>query len=414
MLFFGMKEKPGTVICNSHCFTYPSNIGKKINLEPHCQSSHAKVLMKKTHKRKRILFITPYPRGRAPSQRFRFEQYYHLLNTHDFEIKQQSYLSTDNWKLFQTQGYLLQKLSALLVGLAKRIQSLASIRSFDYVFIHREAAPVGPPIFEWLAARIFRKRIIFDFDDAIWLTDNINEGVIGRKIKFRKKIGLTCRWSYKVSCGNTYLIEYAKQFNNNVQLNPTTVDSIDYHNPKRFDKASLRTQEGVSGIVIGWTGSHSTLKYLESIQKTLQEIENTNRNVHFLVIADKPPKLRLKNLIFKKWTASNEVSDLMLADIGIMPLPNDEWTKGKCGFKILQYMALEIPSIASNVGINGQIIESGVNGYLCSTESDWLDALNKLISSAELRNKIGKTGRVTVTNHYSLSANSENFLKLFE
>ncbi|HNP06969.1 MAG TPA: glycosyltransferase [Cyclobacteriaceae bacterium] len=361
-----------------------------------------------------ILFICPYPVGQAPSQRFRFEQYFSRIQTHSLTYEVHSFLSGSTWKILYEPENTMRKVLGVAKGFIKRFWLIPFIGKYDIVFIHREATPFGPPWFEWVVSKVFRKRIIYDFDDAIWLTDIVNKGLIAPKIKFKKKVGLICRWSYKVSCGNTYLIEYAKVFNNNVRLNPTTIDTLDYHNPKRFDKASLRTQEGVSGIVIGWTGSHSTLKYLESIQKTLREIENTNRNVHFLVIADKPPKLRLKNLIFKKWTASNEVSDLMLADIGIMPLPNDEWTKGKCGFKILQYMALEIPSIASNVGINGQIIESGVNGYLCSTESDWLDALNKLISSTELRNKIGKIGRVTVTNHYSLSANSENFLKLFE
>lgn len=361
-----------------------------------------------------ILFICPYPTGQAPSQRFRFEQYFEILHQNKFAFDIRPFITSQTWEVLYRRGHVIQKVAGLSYGYLKRFFLLPAILKYEFIFIHREAAPFGPPLFEWIVAKMFRKKIIYDFDDAIWLTDKSRESVLERTLRFRNKVASICKWSYKVSCGNSYLVDYAKQFNKNVFFNPTTIDTINYHNPQLFEKTKLKTQLGLSGIVVGWTGSNSTLKYLENLQSVLQRFENTDTKIYFLVIADRPPTLNFNNLIYKKWTAATEISDLLLADIGIMPLPDDEWTKGKCGFKILQYMALSIPSVASAVGVNSQIVQQGINGYLCSTEDDWVTQLTTLINDATLRQRIGEKGRNTVIQHYSTASNSENFLRLFE
>lgn len=370
--------------------------------------------MDKSSKRKRVLFITPYPRGYAPSQRFRFEQYYNILFERHFETRIQSYLTLNNWRQFYSRGNLLQKIITLADGLGKRILILAVVPSYDYIFVHREATPGGPPIFEWLVAKVFKKKVIYDFDDAIWLTDKLNETKLETIIRSRNKVKLICEWSYKLSCGNKYLAGYGSQFNSNVVINPTTIDTERLHNPILYDKVELKRKDNVSGLVIGWTGSHSTLKYFEALFPVLQLIENKYPEILFLVIANQIPKVGLTNLLFKQWSEETEIADLMLMDIGIMPLPDDEWTKGKCGFKILQYMALSIPSVASAVGVNSQIIQHGVNGYLCATEDEWVTYLTMLINDATLRRQMGEEGRNTVIERYSVISNSENFLRLFE
>lgn len=361
-------------------------------------------------KPKRILFLIPYPLKESPSQRFRFEQYFPLLTEQGFQFEIQSFLSLKNWKLFFVPGKLLKKVSVLSVGFLKRFSLLIKVKHFDFIFIHRETTPLGPPVYEWILTKLFQKKIIYDFDDAIWLTDRTDETLLLRLLKWRKKVATICRWSYKVSCGNDYLASFAKQYNSNVVVNPTTVDTTTHHNPALFP---LDRQER-QGIVIGWTGSHSTLKYLQDSVPILSQIECTFPNVKFTVIADRKPELRLKNLHFIPWNPETEIRDLMNLDIGIMPLPDDKWSQGKCGFKALQYMALKIPAIASRVGVNDQIIDDGVNGYLCTTGEEWLSALTKLIENQSMRLQMGARGRDKVINRYSVTSNSSLYLNLFE
>ncbi len=360
----------------------------------------------------KILFITPYPLREAPSQRFRFEQYFDTLEASDFQFTVHPFLPADRSGVLYRGGNNFHQLISLISGFISRIALLFKVSQFDFIFIHREATPVGPPAIEWAIAKVFRKKIIFDFDDAIWLTDKKNEGWLEKKLRWRRKVGLICKWSYKVSCGNEYLCSYARNFNDQVVLNPTTIDTEQVHNRKFFPPpVSLSPEE--KKTVIGWTGSHSTLKYLEELTPVLQQLMEKYPSVRLLVIADRPPQMNLKGLVFKKWTQETEIEDLCQADIGIMPLPDDEWAKGKCGFKALQYMALEIPAVVSPVAVNKFIVTPGVHGFWCDTATDWIRNLSELITNPLLRKEMGKNGRRKIEQEYSLHSNKKNFLSLF-
>jgi glycosyltransferase involved in cell wall biosynthesis len=356
----------------------------------------------------RILFLVPYPIDTAPSQRFRFEQYFGILKSNGYEYEVQSFISLQNWRRFYAPKGVLQKVGILIAGFFKRILILPRVFSFDFIFIHREATPVGPPVFEWIIAKVFRKKIIYDFDDAIWISDGRAESLLLQSIKFRGKVRSICRWAYKVSCGNAYLCDFARQYNNNVVRNPTTIDTTLKHDPDLLRSSVGRPNH----LVIGWTGSHSTLKYLKVIEHCLQLIQRQFQDVTFVVIADRKPDIDLK-FEFIPWNEDSEIADLLRFDIGIMPLPDDEWSKGKCGFKALQYMALKIPAVASAVGVNTHIIETDRNGILCTTEDDWLEALTVLIRNPALRLKLGEQGRKKVIGAYSVLSNKENFSGLF-
>jgi glycosyltransferase involved in cell wall biosynthesis len=358
---------------------------------------------------KSVLFLVPYPLNESPSQRFRFEQYIDLLAAQGYGIRTQSFLNSQNWQIFFKSGMPVRKFLALLSGFAKRVASLFAAPSYDFVFIHREMAPVGPPIFEWIIAKILRKKIIYDFDDAIWLTDRSNEPFFLRFLKYRAKVGLICSWSWKVSAGNTYLCDFARRFNQNVVLNPTTIDTEGWHNPALYPKKNDPTV-----IKIGWTGSHSTLKYLTEIESVLQSIERDRTNIQIIVIADQRPSLKLRSLRFIPWNVQSEIEDLMQFDIGVMPLPDDEWANGKCGFKLLQYLAIGIPAVASPVGVNSAIIEDGKNGFLCASLFRWEQTLRQLIDDPNLREAMGKNGRARVIDNYSVLSNSSNFRSLFD
>lgn len=310
---------------------------------------------------------------------------------------------------FYQSGKVFSKILSITYSYIKRHLLLFTANQYAFIFIHREATPIGPPVVEWVLAKILRKKIIYDFDDAIWLTDLTQESFVTFGFRWRSKVSSICRWSYKISCGNNYLAAYAKQFNPNILIVPTTIDTIDTHLPARTKSDSKK-----KNITIGWTGSHSTLKYLEALAPVLKSVEEKFPDVRFLVIADKLPNISLKNLDFKPWKKETEISDLLAIDIGISPLPDDGWTRGKCGFKVLQYMSLEIPALVSPVAVNKQIIEHGIEGYWCSNHADWLTYLEELIRNADQRLEMGKRGREKVIRHYSVSSNAANFLSLFQ
>lgn len=355
-----------------------------------------------------IFFLFPYPLSESPSQRFRFEQYFTLLEKSGVACYKQSFWGIKTWRVLYKGGHTLQKVVGFLTGILKRMFLLTKIGNADYVFIHREMMPVGPPVFEWIIAKIYRKKIIYDFDDAIWLPNTSAENRIVSIIKWHSKTQLICKWSYRISCGNSYLADFAKLFNREVVFNPTTIDTENHHNP------TLYPHRANGKITVGWTGSHSTLKYIDVVIPVLKQLETKYGAIfQFIVIANKKPELPLTNLVFIPWKEQTEIEDLSQIDIGIMPLTDDIWAKGKCGFKALQYMALQIPAVVSPVGVNTEIIDSGVNGFLCSSEEEWFNAINKLIKDESLRLRVGAAGRKKVMERYSVLSNSSTFLSLF-
>lgn len=288
----------------------------------------------------------------------------------------------------------------------KRFSHLFSILNAKYVFIHRETAPIGPPIFEFIIAKILRKKIIYDFDDAIWLENYNENNKMFQKLKYYSKVKKIIKWSYKVSVGNEYLAKYAKQFNSNVVLNPTTIDTENYHNPALFNI------EKFDKLTIGWTGTATTNKYLKFLIPILEKLA-LKHDFYFNVISDQEPNFALKNLIFTKWHKNTEIIDLLRFDIGVMPLTDDKWAKGKCGFKALQYMSLGIPAIVSPVGVNLDIVDHGINGFIADTEDEWFTVLDQFLSNSSQFDEMGKKARQKIIECYSIKSNTQNFLSLF-
>ncbi len=353
---------------------------------------------------KRIIFLTPYPNGKAPSQRFRFEQYFNTLKKHNFEIVTRSFLSDKTWKIIYTNSSFLLKSLGIIGAFFRRFILLFSLWKYDYVFIHREASMIGPPIFEWIIAKILRKKYIYDFDDAIWLPNFSQQNAKFQKLKFYGKVNHIIKWADQVTVGNDFLKEFALQFNDNVTIIPTTID-LEYVHTIECNQNSLP-------INIGWTGTHTTLSYVKELIPIIKELE-LKYDFTFTIISNQPPDFKFNSLRFVQWNKSTEIEDLSKIQIGVMPLTDNDWAKGKCGFKALQYMALKIPSIISPVGVNKTIVNNGKNGYLCSSSSEWKKRLEELICSKELRIQIGEKGQLTVKEHFSVEAQSDNYIKLF-
>jgi glycosyltransferase involved in cell wall biosynthesis len=353
----------------------------------------------------KILFIVPYPLASAPSQRFRFEQYFEALDKDGIRYDLQSFIDDATWEILYKKGFVLRKVYGIIKGFARRKLLFFKLKQYNWVFIHREAAPIGPPIFEWIITKIFRKKIIYDFDDAIWLENVSESNKIVSKIKWYNKVSSIIKWSEKISCGNDFLCDYAKKYNYNVVLNPTTIDMFNLHNETKNQYSNR--------VVIGWTGTHSTIKYLEPIVPIIKELEK-QLDFDFVVISNRKPDWNLKSLQYIEWNKETEVTDLLKMNVGIMPIPDDDWAKGKCGFKALQYMSLGIPALVSPVAVNKKIVDNGINGYWCNDNEEWKNAISALIKDAELRIKMGVAAKEKIKNHFSVESNTANFLNLFK
>ncbi len=353
---------------------------------------------------KTIYFIVPYPHAEAPSQRFRFEQYFNHLEKAGYQVEIYPFLSNQTWKTLYGEGKILQKAWGMVMSFFRRFALLFKLHKADYLFIHREAAQLGPPLFEWIIAKVLRRKYIYDFDDAIWLPNYSESNAKFHRLKAYWKVKYCMEWAAQITAGNQYLADYAKQYNPNVQIIPTTIDTVNHHNQM--------TDHAASKTVIGWTGTHTTMHYLNELVPILQKLEKKH-DFTFLVISNEKPAYDLQSLEYIKWNKETEIADLSKMNIGVMPLKKDIWSEGKCGFKGLQYMSLEIPAIMSPVGVNSEIVTDGINGILAGSAEEWEQKLELLLSNPELRKQIGKAGKERIETAYSVNANLEKYLDLF-
>lgn len=354
----------------------------------------------------KVLFIVPYPLGKAPSQRFRIEQFFPALQEEGISYEVASFFDEKTWKILYGRGSVLQKFLGLVKGYCKRIKLLiVDIHRYDVFIIHREAAPLGPPLFEFLLSKIYRKKYIFDFDDAIWAPKVSSANNLAKHLKSFWKIQYLCKWAFINTPGNHFLESFAvKSGTNKTVYIPTVVDTDTRYIPRKREVISDK-----NAVVIGWTGSHSTIHYLESCVKILKKLKQTE-NFRLMVIADRKPEFDFE-CEFVLWNEQSEIESLQLFDIGIMPLLPDAWSEGKCGFKIIQYMAVGIPAIASYTGANAAIIDHKVNGYICDTEEQWLSALIALIRNPEKRLDMGLLARKKIENQFSIKSQKNKFIQ---
>ena len=356
-------------------------------------------------RKKKVLFISNYEADTAPGQRFRFEQYFDFLNANGYDCRLSPILTAPQTRMLHSKGHYLSKAVVLLAGFFNRLGDVMRASSYDLIFICREAYIAGPAIFEWLIQRS-GVPVIYDFDDAIWIENVSEANYLFRHLKYPQKIPAIINKANLVFAGNRFLYEYAKQFNPSAMVVPTTIDTQLYHVKK--DK---KTDEPVC---IGWSGSVTTIQHFTLAVPVFKLLhEKYGNRIRFRVIGDasyKNEDLGIKGIA---WSKETETRDLSEIDIGIMPLPNDTWSKGKCGLKGLQYMALGIPTVMSPVGVNTEIVQDGANGFLATTTEIWVEKISQLIESPELRRTIGEAGRETVVRFYSCLSQQSVYLAAF-
>jgi glycosyltransferase involved in cell wall biosynthesis len=339
----------------------------------------------------RVLVLAPYPPRTAPSQRFRFEQYLDPLRDDGFDFEVSTLMDAEGSALLASNGHLGGKIALAARAAAKRLRDVVRGRSYDVAFVHREAFPVGFPFFERSLSALGTP-YIYDLDDAIYLPP----GGRPRFSAFRyRKAGTIARHARLVTAGNRYLADWARTQNEDVRLIPTTIDT-DLYRPRPAPESS-------AAVCVGWSGSSHTAGYLETLAPVLRELQEET-GIRLRVIGDDRFTIPGAEVEALPWREETELEDLAEIDIGLMPMPDDQWARGKCGLKALQYMALGIPAVISPVGVNVEIARGGA-ALLASTEREWREAIIGLVKNAERRNELAVRGHERVEQRYSVRAN---------
>ncbi len=348
-----------------------------------------------------ICALMPYPYDTTPSQRFRIEQWESFLNEEDIFIDYYSFTDEDLNTTLHKKGHTFSKVTKLSVSLLKRLSHVFSTRKYDVVFVHRGISIVGPSILERIV-KMMNVPMIYDFDDSIFMADTSNANKLFGWTKFVGKVKKICSLSTSITVGNTYLEDYARKYNNNVFVVPTSIDTLRYKPIKNDAKENGK-------VIIGWTGSSTSQYHLEAFEPTLAELLKRRDDVEIRVISNREPSFEEIPYSWREWSPEGEVKEISEIEIGIMPTPDNEWSRGKCALKALQYMSLGIPAVCTDMGANRDLIEQGENGFLAKTQEDWLKYFDLLIEDIELRKKLGDEARRTVVDNYSMKKCAELF-----
>jgi len=351
----------------------------------------------------KVLFWVPYPHEGA-SNRYRVEQYLPYLDKEKIDYKLHPFWNSKAYKILYKKRNYLSKLYYLVLGSFYRLIDLIFIFKYDIVFIHREAYPFGGALFENVL-RLLKKPFIFDFDDAIFLPYSSDSNIFIERFRKINKIPKIIKMSRCVIVGNNYLAEFAKIYSSSVFVISTSIDT---------DKFTPIEKDYNKEVIIGWIGSLTTVSYLKMLKNVFIDLTKQYSNVRFHIIGGNFSIDSISNIYCKTWSIEEEIEDLKKIDIGIMSMPDNLWTKGKCGFKAIMYMSMGIPTVCSPVGVNNEIIDDGSNGFLANNNKEWTEKLSMLIESPSLRKKIGDQGRKTIEEKYSLKVNAPKFLKILK
>lgn len=340
--------------------------------------------------RMRVLALVSLPTLGA-GNRLRVEQYVPLLRDLGIEMDVAPFFDDAAYAVLYAPGTLLFKLAGVIRGLARRLDHVLRLRQYDLVLVYRESLPLGPPLIEALLGAL-GIRYVFDFDDAIFLRPVHPANRSWSWLRDPSRVVFSVRRAAAVVAGNEYLAAWARRWNPRVSVIPTPVDT-ERHVPRVRPRAD-------GPIVIGWVGSSTTAPYLHLLDEPLRMLA-TRCEFLVRVIGGEysHPDLRVEVRPYRLVTEPEEVADF---DIGVLPQPDDDWTRGKGAFKALLYMAAEVPVVASRVGVAAEVVRDGETGFCVDDLIGWASTLERLARDPALRRDLGKEGRHRVEAHYSL------------
>jgi glycosyltransferase involved in cell wall biosynthesis len=335
----------------------------------------------------KILFISPYPIEGA-SARLRIYQYLPFFERAGIRFTVRPFFSGAFYKILYRKGNYARKIFYFLFASLARATDLLRAFAYDVVFVHREAYPIGPCVYEYIFKKILRKKVVFDFDDAIFLSNVSKSNKFVGALKRHSKIKHIIKLSDLVIAGNKNLEDFAARYNRAIKVMLTPVDT-------RLYAPALSKKPHDNAVTIGWIGSPTTSDFLHIALPYLRKLADDCPQTHFLFVGalEDPAFSSLPRLTVKKWSLKEEASFLSAMDIGIMPMPDNEWTRGKCAFKAILYMSMGMPVVCSKVGVNSEVVKDGVTGYLVTNDEAWYTRLSQLVKDASLRKTLGEAAR---------------------
>lgn len=343
----------------------------------------------------KVLLLTRYGRLGVTS-RIRFLQYAPYLEKHGVEITVAPFL-TDDYVQSLYRGQ--ENVRAIAGAYIRRFRQLLGSRVYDLLWIEKELLPWLPAIPERIVGPF-----VVDYDDAVFHGYDLHPSFLVRFL-LGNKIRTTMSCATVVVAGNEYLARYAREAGaSDIQHVPTVVD---------LDRYGVPREHSNEIFTIGWIGTPWTARYLPAIAPALNEACRDGR-ARLLLIGSGEIKLAGVPVEVRPWSESTEIENIQSIDVGIMPLPDEPYERGKCGYKLLQYMACGRPVIASPVGANRQIVEDGVDGLFASTPPEWIHAIEKLRQNPELRRTMGEAARLKVQGRYSLQVQAPRVLAILE
>jgi len=356
------------------------------------------------------ILLIPSAAELVPATRYRVTQYLPYLEKEGIEYRVFPIVSSwlTRWMIKSPEFYGIKRLVYYMLHVLEKLMRTMMIlviaSNYDCIFLQRTTFEFG---LERLLAKV-NKNIIFDLDDAIFIPDTKEKGLI-YKIKEslkNKEVNAVLKISRHVIVENDYIENYVSKFCPNTSKIVGPIDT------KRYFSSNTGTQQ--KRIVIGWIGSPSTTRYLQMLDGVFKSIAAKHKDIEFKFIGATSYLAEGLSPVFKKWDYATEVEELRGCDIGVMPMPDDQWSRGKVGIKMLQYMSLGIPAVVSYTPTNTEIIEDGSNGFIARCEDDWIRILSTLIDNPELRSRIGQNAEATVARNYSLESSFEKWLTVIK
>jgi glycosyltransferase involved in cell wall biosynthesis len=302
-------------------------------------------------------------------------------------------------------GHYATKVGEMLRAYVDRLKLLGDLKRFDAVFVYREAALLGPAFLEKMVARR-GVPIIYQLDDPLFVPYTSPSNGYLSYLKFFGKISEICRLAKVVMVNSTPIREYVTQYNQNIWQVPSVVDTRQYvYRPETLEQ---QTEE----VCIGWSGSPTTIANIRVIAGALRKLaERTKHRVHLIGGTDFD--LPGVNYTAQNWSAQTEVEDLRKMQVGMVPLPVNEWNKRKFYMKTAQYMALGIPTVATPLGSNPEVVQHGVTGFLADSDEEWVEYLSLLINDHDLRRRMSREAALTAQEKYSLEGNTGKIIEAF-
>ncbi len=351
--------------------------------------------------RKRMLVLCPFPQGVAAGQRLKYEQYFSDWRAAGYEIDVSPFMDMAMWNVVYTSGNHAAKALGTLRGHMRRLRDLFRVGRYDLVYVFMWVTPFGTSLLERLVRRL-SARLVFDVEDNVILDGGKSDkqevvNPIARLLKGPGKALYLIRTADHVITSSPFLNDTCLAINEKKACTYIT-SSVD---TDRFQPATPYSNE--SAVTIGWTGTFSSKVYLDLLRDVFRRLAE-RVDFRLKVIGNFDYELPGVKLDVVRWTAEREVEDLQTFDIGVYPLPVDDWVLGKSGLKAIQYMAFALPTVATRVGTTPRIIRDGENGLLVESEQEWIDALERLVRDPELRRRLGQAARADAEALYSTKA----------